>query len=470
MNRVLRSVSIVLLLCLVSIWALPVKKANTKGKRNVSTKSKEQSPLHEQEKELENLAKLQKEKANNVVFQTTKDIKVVQEDGQKDKVIKTSKNVVNADNGNLLSSVQKTVKSEIKGHENPKVTAITKVDIPSEHIHNVFTNDVENSEEEEEEERSEAEATAEKKNMPSIVSGEESDESSIDEDLKDLQKSSKVMANYLLETDNFERFEDALRDFVKVGLMTVSEANEYEKIVLEEYERLLALEKANELQAKAAQVPVDYTEGDYDIPYQVNDDMASNEQPDEIMNVKRYISRRRGMLPPPTRSYTGPEYADYTEPLQSYNGYDPNEMESAESQDSNEWLNRLLEQAKAAEYPEERGSYIGHSRENSPVEQERIRRIVQNMFNSESLSKGYAPRVSSEEVGNEEEDGMMEPMSEVVNQYESEEPVSALKSLAKMHTPEAKRVKAKSETKHQAKKQDVPATERKKKKKTRKVK
>lgn len=469
MNRVLKRVSIVLLLCLVSIWALPVKKANTKGKGNVSAKSKEQSPLHEQEKELENLAKLQKEKANNVVFQTTKDIKVVQEDGKKEKIVKTSKNVVNADNGDLLSSVEKTLKSENKGNETPKVTAITKVDIPSEHIHDVFTGDDDNSEEEVEE-GPEGEATAEKKNMPSIVSSEESDESSFDEDLKDLQKSSKVMANYLLETGNFERFEDALRDIVKVGLMTVSEANEYEKIVLEEYERLLALEKAEEFQAKAAQLPVEYAEREYDIPYQVSNDMSSDEQADESMNVKRYIARHRDMLSPPTRSYSGPEYADYTEPLQAYNGYDPNQMESSEAQDSNEWLNRLLEQAKAAEYPEERESYIGHSRENSPAEQARIRRIVHNMFDSESLSKSYAPRVSSEEDENEEEDEMMEPIPEEVNQYESEEPVSALKSLAKMHRPEAKRAMAKSETKHQAKKQDGSATERKKKKKTRKVK
>lgn len=80
--------------------------------------------------------------------------------------------------------------------------------------------------------------------------------------------------------------------------------------------------------------------------------MSSDEQADESMNVKRYIARHRDMLSPPTRSYSGPDYADYTEPLQAYNGYDPNQMESSEAQDSNEWLNRLLEQAKAA------GSYL----------------------------------------------------------------------------------------------------------------
>lgn len=453
MKRVSSTVSLLLLLCVVSIWAIPVKRDSAKHKKNVLLKPKKQFQLREQETELKNLAKLQNEKSDNVLLQTTKDVKVVQDNGKSEKTVKTSKNVVDADIGDVLSSVEQTIKAENKENETPKVSAVTKVDIPSEGIHKIFTdNDVNEGEKPLKDEN-----VAEKKNIPSIVSGdksEDSEESSLDEDIKDLQKSSTVMANYLLETGNFERFENALQDIVKVGLMTVSEANEYEKIVLAKYEKMMAHQKMKEYQA--AQSPLDYAERDYDIPYQMNNEMESEDAADNSINARQYITRRRGMLPPPTRGYTGQEYTDYSDPIQAYNGY----PEVDDTQDrSQEWLNELVEQANGADKRQPYSEfYSGNTR--MPVDQDRMRRIVQEIFDSDDFPKTFSPLDSPREMENY--DGEVKMVPDSAEGYEdnlSEEP--ALKALAKMNTPAARQVVVKSPAKHPAKKQT--ATDKKKK-------
>ena len=71
--------------------------------------------------------------------------------------------MVNADNGDILASVRKTLKSENKANGTPKVTTITKVDIPSEDIHDTFTDDDSSREEEEEDEGSDSGVMASKK-------------------------------------------------------------------------------------------------------------------------------------------------------------------------------------------------------------------------------------------------------------------------------------------------------------------
>ncbi|XP_014767903.1 uncharacterized protein LOC106867522 [Octopus bimaculoides] len=339
---------------IASVWAHPMKKTEAKAKSTETVKSKVPAKLHEQEKELEDLAKLQKEKVNHAVLQSSSDIKIVENNGKSEKTLKTTDNVIDGNNGKVVSSVKKVRKIGVAKGNKPKVEAKTEVDIPAEGIHNTFQDNLF------EDDRQEEKKAAFKKSLPENAAFEESLVNSPENDIKDLIKSSESIAKYLLETGRFDKLDQSLRDVVRIGLMSKTEASEYKKMVLEYYEKLVELREAEELQSKLNAPPLDYAEQDYVMPFNGAGDTLDNRvypygQVDSASeDGSRYEdSNEEDSYPIDPSVNSQSEYVDIPADAiqQSYSRFPDMKQElvpvsrEEEPQEKSDWLTGLLEQA-----------------------------------------------------------------------------------------------------------------------------
>ncbi|KAK6184893.1 hypothetical protein SNE40_007252 [Patella caerulea] len=194
-------------LFIACVWAAPVSEKSNKGEKKRSA-----NQVQDQEKQLESLLSLAGKNIQipNVAVHKSHTTHVENTNGQEVKHEEVEQRVTNTETGEVVSDVQQDVtESKSPNGNEPHRVVETKVDIPAEDIHKTIIQN-----------------TA----KDGVEDG--SDES--------IEFTPTAVAEYLLETGEFENFYSALQDLVNSSVMTESEAENYQQEVMAEYQRLLA--------------------------------------------------------------------------------------------------------------------------------------------------------------------------------------------------------------------------------------
>ncbi|ESO85107.1 hypothetical protein LOTGIDRAFT_235960 [Lottia gigantea] len=202
------------ILVLECVWAAPVAE-----KINPAMKKRSSSDILDQEKQLKSLLSLAGNNIPmpNVAVQKSHVAHVETVNGQEVKHEAIEEKVTDTQTGAVVSDIKQDVtENDATGGAEPQKVVKTKVDIPAEGIHKTIVQNAQKSE--------------------------------VDESLA---LTPTDVAQYLLETGEFQNFYSAIQDLINSNVMTQEEAEAYQQEVMNEYQRLLA--EIDAYQAELAQ-------------------------------------------------------------------------------------------------------------------------------------------------------------------------------------------------------------------------
>ncbi|KAK3095923.1 hypothetical protein FSP39_020859 [Pinctada imbricata] len=199
--------------------APPAKPPNTQCKNTEQTstgrdakatdKRSLQKPILASETDLQKLAKLTANQLNNVAVQKQKVFSYSNVNGKEDRLQEEENKVINTDNGKVVSDVRQ--KSE-KDSSSKVPHTQTKVDIPALGIHETVDSD-------------------KSFNLPRPEEVLDYDDA--------FRFTPSIVAEYLVQTGEFQQFDEALADLVNSSLMTPQQADLYKDNVRQEYNRIV---------------------------------------------------------------------------------------------------------------------------------------------------------------------------------------------------------------------------------------
>ncbi|XP_005107072.2 uncharacterized protein LOC101860686 [Aplysia californica] len=214
------------LLLVSAVFSAPVEKAAQTSAAEVSKRSvAPQDEASHPDEDLQDLLSLVNKQASqqNTMVHKEKVTHFENNNGDLVKVDKEEEKVVDTNSGDVIADVKQEVKQQQASgsQQEPETVVETKIDIPSQDVHETFVQD-------------DADGTAGDVDIRNAEDALPSNE----DDSMEAELTPADMAEYLYATQQFEPFYAALDRLVNQSKMTVGEASSYAKAVAVEYERL----------------------------------------------------------------------------------------------------------------------------------------------------------------------------------------------------------------------------------------